>query len=309
MALSLAQAQAIADLAGLLYDFLPGNPHPYADPRLSFRGIAGEMGLFDYWPSGSKGPAITALLSATLERRVPQFCPLVVEAVRRGIAHRHSKAPVTREEIEAINNALGRAGFKIPDLHDRKFLDALPSKAAPAAARPAAAPPPADPKAVAALQRGLRALLSMGNPQERGTAFEVFLNGLFAAFDLEPRDAFHITGGQIDGSFQFHGDTYLLEAKWQGPKVGAADLHVLSAKLGASWARGFFISWSGFTDEGLEAFSRRKRADVLCMEGLELVQVLDNSLDLRRVIELKARASAETNAAFVPVRRLFANVI
>jgi len=269
------------------------------------------MGLIEYWPAGgSKRPAITALLSATLEHRGARFCPLVLEVVRRGITHRHGKNPVTREEIEAINATLARVDFKVPELRDRRFLDALPRKAPPAARRPAAGPAPADAKVVAGLRDEVRALLRIENPQARGTAFEGFLNRLFAAFDLEPRESFRIVGEQIDGSFQFDGDTYLLEAKWHGARVGEADLLVLKGKLGgkAPWARGFFISWSGFTAEGLEAFAAGKRADVLCMDGLDLVQVLANGLDMRHVLQLKARRAAETNAAFVSVRELFPGV-
>jgi hypothetical protein len=50
-------------------------------------------------------------------------------------------------------------------------------------------------------------------PDARGRAFESFLNDLFAAYGLSPRNPFRLTGEQIDGSFELGQDTYLLEAK------------------------------------------------------------------------------------------------
>ena len=53
-------------------------------------------------------------------------------------------------------------------------------------------------------------------PQQRGFAFERFLDTLFAVFKLSPRKSFRLVGVQIDGSFELHANTYLVEAKWQG---------------------------------------------------------------------------------------------
>jgi len=43
MSLSLSESLAINEIARFLYDFLPGNPHPYANQGISFQGIAREM--------------------------------------------------------------------------------------------------------------------------------------------------------------------------------------------------------------------------------------------------------------------------
>ncbi len=112
--------------------------------------------------------------------------------------------------------------------------------------------------------------LSQLDPQPRGYAFEKFLKNLFDAYGMEGRDPFRLKGEQIDGSFLHANDTYLLEAKWQGAPIGAGDLHAFHGKVEekAAWARGLFISQSGFTEDGLHAFGRAKR--VICMDGLDL---------------------------------------
>jgi Uncharacterized alpha/beta hydrolase domain (DUF2235)/Restriction endonuclease len=143
------------------------------------------------------------------------------------------------------------------------------------------------------------------SPQARGYAFEAFLKSLFDAFGLAAHDPFRLRGEQIDGSFQLGNEIYLLEAKWHGQAMGVAELHTFHGKIEqkAAWARGLFVSNSGFTDDGLAAFGRGKR--VICMDGLDLYEMLDREIPLNQVLERKVRRAAETGAPFVRVRDLF----
>ena len=152
--------------------------------------------------------------------------------------------------------------------------------------------------------------LSTLKPQARGFAFERFLNDLFTVYNLDPRRPFRLTGEQIDGSFQLHQEIYLVEAKWQDERTGQADLLTFAGKVDgkAQWSRGLFVSYSGFSDDGLQAFARGRRTSIICMEGLDLAQILSGRLDLVEVIERKKRRAAETGSAFVPVRDLFMSV-
>jgi hypothetical protein len=147
--------------------------------------------------------------------------------------------------------------------------------------------------------------LSALSPLPRGFAVEVWLTDAFNAFGMAAREPFRFRGEQIDGSFQLHGETHLVEAKWQGAQTGAADLHAFHGKLEqkAAWARGLFISNSGFTLDGLVAFSRGKR--VICMDGLDLFESLARELPLDQVLARKARRAAETGQPFERVRDLF----
>ena len=142
MSLTLAQEQAISGLAKHLYEFLPGQPHPMADQSVSFQGAAQAAHLGRYWQGGSKQP-ITALLRGILENQPGEFCNLINLIVRKGLHYLNNKHnPITREEIEQLNELVKRIGFKIPELHDRKFLDGLPSnnKTAPAPPSPSRLP-------------------------------------------------------------------------------------------------------------------------------------------------------------------------
>ncbi len=42
----------------------------------------------------------------------------------------------------------------------------------------------------------------------------------------------------------------------------------------ATWGRGLFVSYAGFSDDGLEAFPRGRQANIICLDGLEFYDVL-----------------------------------
>ncbi|MFZ2067881.1 MAG: restriction endonuclease, partial [Xanthobacteraceae bacterium] len=148
--------------------------------------------------------------------------------------------------------------------------------------------------------------LSPLDPQPRGYAFEKFLTNLFNSFGLNARGSFRLVGEQIDGSFVLNGQTYLVEAKWQNQPSAVKDLHGFHGKIGekAAWTRGLFISYNGFSEDGLSAFGRSK--NIICMDGFDLSETLRRQLPLDAVIERKVRHAAETGQVFARVRDLFA---
>jgi hypothetical protein len=142
-------------------------------------------------------------------------------------------------------------------------------------------------------------------PVQRGFGYERFLGDLFDANGLAPRAPFRLVGEQIDGSFEMGNETYLLEAKWTALPVGAADLFAFNAKVEekAAWSRGVFVSDSGFSDDGLVAFGRRK--SIVCIDGLDLFEMLDKNLSFSDVLARKVRRAAESGNPFVRIRDLY----
>lgn len=298
--MSFREAQTVEDLADLLYDFLPGS----GNNRTAFPLAAAQAGVGDLWIPGSKRPAIVQLLSTTLEQRRLCFTKLIVAIVRQAMTYRRGKGnPLSREEIDRLNSLLPGVQFKIPELLDPSFLSSFGSpKATETAPRASSTLSAEKAQELAALLIEITKL----DPQARGLRFEGFLNELFAGFGLAPRGSFRLVGEQIDGSFKLHGQTYLVEAKWHGPQIGFGDLMTFSGKVGgkASWSRGLFVSNSGFTAEGLEAFSRGRQTNLICADGLDLYEVLSRKVSLIAALEAKERRAAETNRAFVAVRDL-----
>lgn len=297
--LALREAQSVEDLADLLYEFLPGS----GNTKTAFPLAAAEAGVGEFWIVGSKRPAIVQLLGETLEHRRHRFTALMLAIVRQSMTWRRGKGnPLSRAEIDRLNALLPGISFKIPELLEQGFLDSLDG------ARAAVGGGKVVGLSEVAAKALVDQLLGLGKlkPQDRGLQFESFLTDLFAGYELAPRGAFRLTGEQIDGSFRLNAETYLVEAKWRGPQIGFADLMAFSGKVSgkAAWARGLFVSISGFTADGLEAFNRGRQTNLICMDGLDLYEVLSRRVSLSHMLEAKARRAAETNRAYVPVREL-----
>lgn len=191
----------------------------------------------------------------------------------------------------------------VPNAEGR-FLELL-NRVSGTTASPSTPPPPAFNRARIEQFKGQFAELTNLQPQARGYAFEHFLRDIFSFYGLEAQSAFRNTGEQIDGSFLLNSETYLIEAKWQNQLTGASVLHAFHGKVEqkAQWARGLFVSYSGFTEEGLTAFGRVRR--VICMNGWDLHEALNREIPLDKVLERKVRRAAETGQAYISVRELF----
>ena len=219
MSVSPRQIQTTAEIANLIYDFLPANPHPYADQAISFPECANKVGLGGLWRGGSKKPAVSQLLRDTLDRARDKFCPLIIEIVNTSILYRANKNnPIKREDIEVLNKLIIEVDFKIPELWDKTFLNSLPSD------KPEIKKVElTNAEAIAALRKEYIELPAL-EPHKRGYAFQDFLTKFFAIYGLKPKSAFRLVGEEIDGSFEINGDTYLLEAKWQALQTGQYDI-------------------------------------------------------------------------------------
>lgn len=295
MPLSFDETLAVAEMTAILYSFLPGS---------GFASVAARVGVLDSWAGGSKSPAISRLLEQTLEQRRRLFCDLIKNIVAEGIKYRSRKgSPITREEIEALNQQILRVRFKIPELYEPKFLDSLPRLHPSTEATETKFGP--TPERLTQLQRDL-VVISKLAPANRGYEFEKFLNALFTTFSLAPRAPFRIQGEQIDGSFAFEGDVYLVEAKWQDALVSQADLLVFSGKVGGktTWGRGLFISYNDFSKDGLAAFAKGRPSNLIAMNGQDLSFILEGKMTLPEAIRLKSRRAAETGQIMVSVYEL-----
>ena len=294
------ERQIVEDLADLLYDFLPGS----GNSRTAFPLAAAEVGVDQYWIGGSKRPAIVRLLASTLQYQRDLFRPLVSEVVRQAMTWRQGKDnPLTREEMHRLNRHLSDLSLEVPELRDPSFLNSLQRQGCGDADQSQAS------ELTDTLAEQLASELvavSRLLPQPRGYAFEKFLTKLFDAYGLSPRGAFRLTGEQIDGSFLVDAETYLLEAKWQNSPVGAAELMAFSGKVvrKAAWTRGLFVSNSGFSPHGLEAFRTGQPTRIVCMDGLDLYEIVANRAPLQETIRAKVRYAAETGRPYVPFRDL-----
>lgn len=306
MTISLKKAKAIAEMADVLYSFLPGS-----FSSVTFETVAKEAGVGAYWQGGSKKPAITALLGKTLDLSQSRFEPLIVGIVRAGLQYRQRKKdPVRRTEILELNTSILKIGFKFPDLWNKDFLDSLDQRS----------PEPTFSEGEAGNQsdqirqesesplRGKLYILkekfyqlhTQKNRQQAGFDLEKLLKELFELYDMAPRDSFRVQGEQIDGSFQLDGNVYLVEAKWLLQHVSEEPLLVFRGKVEgkSAWTRGLFIALNGFSDSALQAITRGKQPTFFLMEGHDLSLVLEGQWRLDDLLRAKIRLLSEEGKVF-----------
>ena len=302
MPLSLREQHGVTELARVLCDFLPGTAHPWADQSLSFPGAAQAAGLDGFYPGGSKEPAIAQMLTRTLEERRDRFCRLIEEIVRRSLTYRsgtQSREELTRRDVEKLNTAVEKVGFKIPELWDPAFLDSLPRTPG------SSTPPASSPQDFGKLRSEFTRIQSLA-AQPRGYAFEKFLALAFDAFGLRGRRPFRLVGEQIDGSFELDSETYLVEAKWQDALTVNRDLQAFrgSVESKAAWSRGLFVSYTGFSKDGLARFSRGYATNLVGMTGFDIHMMLAEEIPLDALVRRKVRWAAETGEFWVPITDL-----
>lgn len=137
------------------------------------------------------------------------------------------------------------------------------------------------------------------DPHPRGYQFEIWLNQLFTIFDMDPRGSFRNVGEQIDGSFTMKGSHYLIEAKWHNKETPASDLYAFQGKLDrkAFWTRGVFISWMGFSSDGLKAFGNGNK--IVCITGRDIYKALESNIPFPILLEAKLRHASETGECYI----------
>lgn len=200
------------------------------------------------------------------------------------------------KEVEYLRNIILRDGLEINGIHI-----SLPSQIAGQNSNETSGTEPSL-ETLAELKHRLVSL-SEFSPHKRGFEFERFLVELFGAFGLDPRGSFRLQGEQIDGSFECYSATYLLEAKWHSAQTSQSDLLIFREKVESksSWSRGLFVSVSGFTPDGLSAFSRGRATNIIGMTGQDIYFILDGQMSLPDAISQKARYAAETGAFLITV--------
>lgn len=292
-ALTIVEAQAIAELAKALYEFLPGS-----GARVTWPDVAARFCLEHRWIGGSKLPAITELLRTTFQFHRNHFCDLIVTVVKEGLAYRIRKAnPIKRHEIELVNALLLKLQFKIPELNDPQFLSGLPSEAH--SAKPVATNIVLSTDELNKLRTRFHELVAEPSPTKRGFKFEPFLNDFFALHGLNPRGSFRVQGEQIDGSFEWQGSTFLVEARWRSLAANTADLLVLRGKAEKSeWTRGLFISINGFSDLTSATLQIGRKANLIAMSGEDLTLILESYWTLQDALRAKLRHTGETAEAY-----------
>jgi len=146
----------------------------------------------------------------------------------------------------------------------------------------------------------------MTDARRRGFELEKFLFELFELFELQPRGAFKLTGEQIDGALIHESTDFLIEAKWQNQPVKLDDLRDLDAAVKSKLENtlGLFLSINGFTDEALKGYCLGSRPQLICMDGIDLMAVLDGQIDLAELIRRKRSIASQRGRVYVTAKEI-----
>jgi hypothetical protein len=104
-------------------------------------------------------------------------------------------------------------------------------------------------------------------------------------------------------ALSFGSDVYLVEAKWQTKLTSQDDLLIFREKVESksAWTRGLFVSYSGFSEDGITAFARGRATNIIGMTGQDLHFILSGDISLPDSIARKTRCAAETGEFFKSV--------
>jgi hypothetical protein len=79
------------------------------------------------------------------------------------------------------------------------------------------------------------------------------------------------------------------------------DLYVLDGKIKAQWSRGLFISVNGFSEPSAQAYAVGRKANLLTMDGQDLILILEGHWTLENAFRIKMRLTGESNNVHVPL--------
>ncbi len=142
--------------------------------------------------------------------------------------------------------------------------------------------------------------------QKRGFQLEKLMKNLFNLFDLDPKASFQNIGGQIDGAFTFENNDFLFESKWEKNPMNAGDLYKFSGKLTGNLDNtlGLFLSINGFSNDGVVAYSKGNRPNLILMDGSDLTAVLEGRIDLKKLLLRKRRCASQTGNIYLKISEI-----
>jgi hypothetical protein len=154
-------------------------------------------------------------------------------------------------------------------------------------------------KRIQALRDDFAKLTAVSDKQERGYAFERFLNDLFHACDFDYRSSYKVGVEQIDGAFRHAGRDFLVEARWRELPPSASDLLTFAMKVEGKLqgTLGLVITMVPPRPEVLEHVVKHTRS-VLIMDGRDLALALEGRITLQEALEFKRQRAAQEGVLF-----------
>ena len=136
------------------------------------------------------------------------------------------------------------------------------------------------------------------SPQRRGYEFETLINSLLSLENLEPKSSYKPLGEQIDGSFFWQGQTFLLEAKWVKDKIPVSSIYSFKGKLDGKFhtTSGVFIAVNGYSKDVEDALRFGKTLNIILFNENDIPPIFNNEVSFLDVLKFKLREAGDTGS-------------
>jgi hypothetical protein len=167
------------------------------------------------------------------------------------------------------------------------------------------------PQDIARIQQKFLEMHSASDPHKRGRDFEVLIVELLEAEALSPRHGISRVGEQIDISFEFGSQTYLVEARWKKDQSEPKELRDFHGKCQGVHVdvRGVFISVQGYTSGCAEALTKLGELRVVMLDGTHLMSVFSGAITFGDLLKKAVRKACDERDPYVPLSSLIKSAV
>lgn len=138
--------------------------------------------------------------------------------------------------------------------------------------------------------------------QQRGFEFEKLIFSVLQNEELEPRASYKPEGEQVDGSFFWQGQTFLLEAKWVKKPLPASSIYAFKGKLDGKFhtTSGIFISVNGYNNDVEDALKFGKSLNIILFDTTDIPLIFNGVVPFTEILKFKLRQAGDTGSLQVP---------
>lgn len=134
--------------------------------------------------------------------------------------------------------------------------------------------------------------------QQRGFELENLIYSILQNEGLEPRSGYKPEGEQIDGSFFWQGQTFLLEAKWVKDPLPASSIYAFKGKLDGKFhtTSGVYISVNGYSEELEDALKFGKSLNIILFDKGDIPLLFNGKVSFTEMLKFKLRQAGDTGS-------------